>query len=162
MAVSFLLLLLLLVLVVLFMAVTVALIPKIMVYSAPHDIRDKVRARPDGPKWKTALGILAALLLLAAAGGILIWAGIDAVQNQLGFRQIFLRYLILLEGYKLFDMVCFDYILLTKLHIFQHFFPETIGCAGYQKYGFNLKSQLTKVAVFAVISFLVALILSRI
>ena len=161
MAVSFCLLLLLLVLVVAFMAATVALIPKIMVYSAPPDIRERVRARPDGPGWKTALGILIAVLLLAGAAAILVWAGIDAVRNHFSFRQIFLRYLILLEGYKFFDMFCFDYILLTKLHIFQHFFPETIGCEGYKKYGFNLKSQLLKVAAFAVISFVIAWILSR-
>ena len=79
----------------------------------------------------------------------------------MGFSDILVRYLILLEGYKLFDMVCFDYILLTKLNIFQKLFPETVGCKGYEKFGFNLKSQIIKILVFAVISVVIAVVLSR-
>ena len=59
-------------------------------------------------------------------------------------------------------MVCFDYILLTKLNIFQKLFPETVGCKGYEKFGFNLKSQIIKILVFAVISVVIAVVLSRV
>ena len=83
----------------------------------------------------------------------------DAKSNHYSFSMIFIRYLILFEGYKIFDMICFDYILLTKLNVFQKMFPETIGCKGYESYGFNLKSQITKLIVFAIISYLIALIL---
>ncbi len=161
MAFSLLLLALLLLLAVAFLASTVACIPKVIVRTAPKDIMEKVLARPDYPKWRTALGYALAALLAFGIAGILFWAGLDAVRKGMGFGAIFVRYLILLCGYKLFDMVCFDWLLLTRLNIFQRFFPETVGCEGYERFGFNLKSQLIKLAAFAVASLVIAAILSR-
>jgi len=161
MKLSFILLAILLVGAVIFMTVT-ALIPKIVVRTAPKDIQEKVLARPDAPIWKTVTGCILAVLILLCAVGVLIYAGMDAVKNLMNFMEIFIRYLILLEGYKIFDMICFDYILLTKLNVFQKFFPETIGCKGYEKFGFNLKSQIAKLIIFAIISLVTAWILSNI
>ena len=162
MAITFLQLMIFLILVVLFLATTVLLIPKIVVRWAPKDIQEKVLARPDGHLWKTISGIVLAFVILLCIAAVLFWAGWDAVQRNMGFSDILVRYLILLEGYKLFDMVCFDYILLTKLNIFQKQFPETVGCKGYEKFGFNLKSQIIKILVFAVISVVIAVVLSRV
>ena len=156
MAFSFIMLGILIVWVILFLAETVAFIPKMIVKTAPKDIQEKVLARPDAPKWKTVTGLILAVLLLLCIAGVLVWAGVDALQKDMGFGEIWLRYLILLEGYKLFDIVFFDWILLTKLHIFQHFFPETVGCKGYNSFGFNGKSQIAKMILFAVISAAVA------
>ncbi len=103
------------------------------------------------------------VFVIIVATGILVvfvWADYDAVQNDWQFGMIFVRFLILLEGYKIFDMICFDYILLTKLNIFQTFFPETIRCKGYKSFGFNLKSQVIKIFVFAAIAFAISVILS--
>lgn len=159
MLLSFMQLLILLVLVVITLAVGVIFIPKIAVLSAPQDIKKIMLAREDYPKWRTILGIILLLILFLLILGIFIWAGVDAKSNHYSFSMIFIRYLILFEGYKIFDMICFDYILLTKLNVFQKMFPETIGCKGYESYGFNLKSQTTKLIVFAIISYLIALIL---
>ena len=160
MATDFILLAAFLLLIVAGMAATVTFIPKFIVKSAPDDIRDKVLARPDYPVWKTVVGWTLTVILLAALIGVLVWAGVDAVRNGMGFWRIFLRFLIILEGYKIFDMVCFDWILLTKLNIFQHFFPETIGCKGYEQFGFNLKSQIAKMFVFAAVAAAVAGVLT--
>lgn len=158
---SLILLFFLLLLAVAFLAATVACIPKVIVKTAPKDIQEKVLARPDYPKWRTALGFALAALIAQGIASILLWADVDAVQKEMGFGAICGRYLILLCGYKLFDMVCFDCLLLTKLNVFQRFFPETVGCEGYEHFGFNLKSQLIKLAVFAAVSFLIAAVLSR-
>ena len=160
MLLSFIQLLILLVLVVITLAVGVIFIPKIAFFSAPQDIKEIMLAREDYPKWKTILGIILVLILFLLILGILIWAGANAKNNNYNFSMIFIRYLILLEGYKIFDMICLDYILLTKLNIFQKMFPETIGCKGYDSYGFNLKSQITKIFIFAIISLIIAFILS--
>ena len=159
---SFIQLLILIVLIVITLAVGVIFIPKIAVLSAPKDIKEIMLARPDYPQWKTVVGITLVTILFLIILGILIWAGVDAKNNNYNFSMIFIRYLILLEGYKIFDMICFDYILLTKLNIFQKMFPETIGCKGYESYGFNLKSQIIKLIVFAIISCVIALILINI
>ncbi len=49
---------------------------------------------------------------------------------------------------KAFDIICFDWFLLTKSHFFQHFYPETEKCAGYHQFGFNRKEQLVRIIVF--------------
>ena len=159
MAITFLQLILILVLVIIFLALTVLLIPKIIVRTAPKDIQEKILSRPDEPFWKTLLGLVLAIFILFCILAILLWAGLDSVKKNMGFWAIFVRFLILLEGYKLFDIVCFDYILLTRLNIFQKLFPETLGCKGYESFGFNLKSQIIKVILFAVISFIIAIAL---
>ena len=162
MGLSFLMLLVLLLLVISFLAATVACIPKWIVKTAPKDIQKKVLARPDYPKWRTALGFALAAMITLGIAGVLFWAGYDAVQQDLTFGGMLVRFLLLLCGYKLFDMICFDWLLLTKLHIFQRFFPETVGCKGYEQFGFNLKSQLIKLAGCAAVSAVIAMILSRI
>ena len=161
MGLTFVLLFIELILVVAFLALTVACIPKIMVQTAPSDIRDKVMEREDYPLWRTILGFAGAIAILALVAGIFIYAGKDAIARKMNFVQIFERFAILLCGYKIFDMVCFDYILLTKLNIFQTFFPETIGCKGYESFGFNLKSQLLKLFIFVLVSLGIAAILSK-
>ena len=110
MAFSLVLLLFMLTLVVAFLAATVACIPKVIVKTAPKDIQEKVLTRPDYPKWRTTLGYALATVLALGIAGILFWAGYDAVQKEMTFGAIFVRYLILLCGYKLFDMVCFDWL----------------------------------------------------
>ena len=161
MGLTILLLFFLLLLAVAFLAATVACIPKVIVRTAPKDIMEKVMARPDYPKWRTAMGYVLAVVIALSITGILFWAGYDAVQKEMTFGAIFVRYLVLLCGYKLFDMVCFDWLLLTKLNDFQRFFPETVGCKGYERFGFNLKSQLIKLSVFAIASLVIAAVLSR-
>lgn len=162
MLLSFILLIILLVLVIFFLAITVLLIPKIVVKWAPKDIQEIILKRPDEPLWKNILGILIAIIIIINIIGILVYAGYNAIENNFSFIEIFSRYIILLEGYKIFDMIFFDWILLTKLNIFQKLFPETIGCKGYEQFGFNLKSQIIKLIIFMLISLLIAICLSKI
>ena len=53
-------------------------------------------------------------------------------------------------------------LLLTKTHFFQHFYPETEGCEGYHRFGFNRKGQLIRLAVFPFAAALMALLAMRI
>ena len=57
---------------------------------------------------------------------------------------------------KAFDIICLDWLLLTKSHFFQHYYPETEGCAGYHQFGFNRKEQLTRIVLFPFLSLLLA------
>ena len=54
--------------------------------------------------------------------------------------------------WKAFDIICLDWFLLTKSHFFQHYYPETEGCAGYHQFGFNRKGQLTRIILFPFIA----------
>ena len=77
--------------------------------------------------WAGFLLLLCAALLL----GTFIYAGGDGKQNNYGFWQFFWRFLAMLYLLKAFDIICLDWFLLTKSHFFQHYDPETEGCAGY-------------------------------
>ena len=74
--------------------------------------------------------------------GVIVYGGWDGVQRCYTFTQFLVRFLIILFGVKAFDIVGLDYILITKTHFFQHYFPETKGCAGYHNFGFNRKEQI--------------------
>ena len=143
-----------------YVLVGVFLIPKFAVTSMPEDIKTIVRSRPDYPKGRTVLGYLCAAIIFLGLLGALIYAGVDAVRNNFRFAQTFVRFLILLMGYKAFDIVCLDWWLITKSQFFQKVFPETAGCAGYRQFGFNRKKQLVRIIAFPIISLIVAGILS--
>ena len=145
-----------LILAVLYILVGVFLIPKFAVTSMPEDIKTIIRSRPDYPKWKTILGYICAVVIFLGILGVLIYAGIDAAKKGFSFLQTFVRFLILLMGYKAFDIICLDWWLITKSNFFQRVFPETIGCEGYSQFGFNKKKQLVRIIAFPIVSLIVA------
>ena len=159
---TFILLGIFLFLAVLYILVGVFMIPKFAVTSMPEDIKTVIRSRPDYPKWKTALGYISAVVIFLGLLGVLIYAGIDSAKNNFSFVQVFVRYLILLMGYKAFDIICLDWWLITKSRFFQNVFPETAGCEGYKQFGFNRKKQLARIIGFPVVSLIVAAIITMV
>lgn len=124
--------------------------------SAPKDVQAAIQDKPERFKGaKTIGGVLLSISLFGCAFAF-IYGAINGIQNGFTFWQFFARFLIMLYLYKAFDMVCFDWLLLTKSHFFQHYFPEIEGCESLEKYGFNLKSQIAKLIVFPFVSLLAA------
>ena len=80
------------------------------------------------------------------------------VRNGYTFLQFFLRFTSILCIYKIFDMIFIDYFLLIKSNFFQHYYPETKAVKDKLKYGFNIKSQVTKLIVFPIASAVAALL----
>ena len=91
---------------------------------------------------------------------LFIIGGIDGMRNGFTFWQFFLRFFIVGVSVKVFDIVGLDYILLTKTHFFQHYFPETEGCAGWKDFGYNRKQQLRQIIMIPIGSLICALIFS--
>ena len=124
--------------------------------AAPKDAQAVLQPKPERFRGQHLLGwtlIMLGLLMLAAVLVIAIW---DGVRNEFGFWQFFARFLIILYVYKAFDMVCLDWLLLTRSHFFQHYFPELEGLESYTKYGFNLKSQIIRIIIYPFICALAA------
>lgn len=119
----------------------------------PEDI--KAKALGHKPPFRTApvFGWLCMILCALGFVGVVIYGGWDGVQRGFTFRQFLVRFLILLFGVKAFDIIGLDLILITKTRFFQHFFPETEGCAGYHSFGYNRKEQLRRIVMlpFAVL-----------
>lgn len=115
--------------------------------SAPKDVQEAILPREERFKGAHALG----WLLMAAAAvlviGAVLFAVIDGIRGDYSFGQFFLRFLILLEGYKVWDMIFLDWYLLTKSHFYQHYFPEVEECKSLKHAGFNRKEQVMKLCV---------------
>ena len=116
--------------------------------TAPKDIQAAAKEHPERFRGTHALGWTIAVICLLMMIGVFVYGGYDSVKNGFGFWQFFLRFLLILYIWKAFDIVCLDWLLLTKSHFFQHFYPETEGCAGYRQFGFNRGEQLLRIVLF--------------
>lgn len=83
-------------------------------------------------------------LMIAGVGIISIW---DGFRNGYDFLQFFLRFVLILTIYKIYDMICFDWFLLCRFRFFQHYYPEVNSVYNGRKYGYNIRSQLLKLLV---------------
>lgn len=110
--------------------------------SAPQDIQAAILPHAERFPGAHALGWVLAVLALALFAGALVYGAWDGVRRGWGFGAFYLRFLGMLVALKVFDVLFLDWYLLTKSHFYQHYFPETEGCAGYRQFGFNRKSQL--------------------
>ena len=111
----------------------------------PKDIEEKARLHQ--PPFPAAPVIGWILMLLCALGFVvvIVYGGWDGVRKGFTFGQFLVRFLVILLGMKAFDIIVLDYILITKTQFFQHYIPETKGCAGYHSFGYNRKEQLTRI-----------------
>lgn len=120
--------------------------------SAPKDIQAAAQEHAERFRGARALGwiILAACVLSFL--GAFVYGGWDGIRRGYGFWQFTGRFLTMLYLMKAFDILFLDWFLLTKTHFFQHFYPETEGCAGYSQFGFNRKEQLARIILFPFIA----------
>ena len=126
--------------------------------TAPKDIQAAAKDHPERFRGARVLGWKLAIISLLLMIGAFVYGGYDGVKNGFGFWQHWLRFALMLYLWKAFDIICLDWLLLTKSHFFQHFYPETEGCAGYHQFGFNRKEQLIRLTVFPFAAALMALI----
>lgn len=124
--------------------------------TAPKDIQAAVLEHEERFPGSRLLGWIILIIVVLAFLFAFVYAGWDGIRNGYGFWQFAARFLIMLYLLKAFDIIFFDWFLLTKSHFFQHYYPETEGCAGYHQFGFNRKEQLTRIILFPFISLLLA------
>lgn len=123
---------------------TLTLPSKALTKFFPDDIRESLAPRLDNLplSGKRIFGIVILILLVAAMLGLVVWGGVDGIHCGYNFWDFLIRFLIMFRGMKAFDIIGLDFFLLTKTRFFQHFFPETEGCAGWKNFGFNRRQQL--------------------
>ena len=126
--------------------------------SAPKEVRELLKPRNKelfrgAHTFGWVLMILSSLSIMSAFV-IAIW---DGLRNNYTFLQFFIRFVLMLTIYKLYDMVFFDWFLLCKFGFFQYYFPETAPALKGRRYGFNIRSQLLKLfVIFPAVSVLAA------
>lgn len=129
-------------------------------FGALDDIKEMMKKMPDRTPWVNILGVSIMIAGFLGVVVVLIWAIVDTVKFKLSFMEAFIRFFIITEGYKLFDIIFFDYLMLTKFKIPSKIYPETAGAKGYNNFGFNAKSQVMKLVVFCGISLILAFVLT--
>lgn len=135
---------------------------KRLMSSAPKEAQERVQPKPERFKGQHILGwalMIAGLLMLIADLVIAVW---DGVSNGFTFWQFFARFLTILYVYKAYDMICFDFLLMTRSNFFEHYYPELEGVEAYNKYGYNLKSQITRIIVYPLVCAFIAWICTMI
>ena len=122
----------------------------------PKDIEEKARLHQ--PPFPAAPVIGWILMLLCALGfvGLIVYGGWDGVRKGFTFGRFFVRFLVMLFGMKAFDIIALDFFLITKTQFFQHYIPETKGCAGYHSFGYNRKEQLRRIVTLPFAALLTA------
>lgn len=114
----------------------------------PEEIGLAAKDHPDPPLWKRLIGYVLTLGMAGLFLGALAYTGADGIGKGAGFLGLYGRYLLLLYGYKLFDILVQDqYIVITKKY-FVRFYPETRDCRSWNDRGFNTKNQLVRLAAF--------------
>ena len=140
--------------------VSVTMPTKLLARNFPEDVQEKLQPRLDSIPMspKRILGWVILILFIAAYLGLFVISGIDGLRNNFSFWQFFLRFFVIGAVIKAFDIICLDYFLLTKTHFFQHYFPETEGCAGWQDFGYNRKQQTRQCILIVIGSAIAALV----
>ncbi len=124
--------------------------------SAPKDIQAAAKDHPERFPGAHVLGwklaVISVLMMICA----FLYGGYDGIKNGYSFWQLFLRFIVMLYLWKAFDIICLDWLLLTRSRFFQRFYPETEGCAGYHQFGFNRREQLARIVIFPFVAALMA------
>lgn len=139
---------------------TLTMPTKLLAKNFPLDVQEALQPRLDNLKMsgKRVFGMIILIVLLLGFIALFVIAGIDGMNNSFTYLDYLIRFLIMSYGVKAFDIICLDYFLLTKTHFFQHYFPETEGCAGWQQFGYNRKQQLRQIIIMGLLSPLEALL----
>ncbi|MCD7724232.1 MAG: hypothetical protein LUI12_01540 [Clostridiales bacterium] len=95
-----------------------------------------------------------AVLLFIGAFALGIW---DGARNNFGSFQYFPRFLVMLYGMEIYDILFFDWYLLCHSNFFPHFYPETKGIVGPQMFGYNKKAHIVHFIVYILACALLAL-----
>jgi hypothetical protein len=147
--------------------VTATMPTKLLAKNFPKDVQECLQPRlveweRHGMTPRRFLGWGILILFCLAYIGLFVFGGIDGLHRGFCFWQFFFRFLIIGGVIKAFDIGALDYYLLTKTHFFQHYFPETEGCAGWQDFGYNRKQQTRQIIMTLIGSALTAWIFTMI
>ncbi|MCR5328524.1 MAG: hypothetical protein K6E12_06725 [Saccharofermentans sp.] len=142
--------------------VTVTMPTPLLAKNFPVDVQECLKPRLESlpMSFIRVIGWIILVAFCVLYIGIFVFGAIDGIANNYNFWQFFLRFFLIGGIIKVFDIVCLDYVLLTKTHFFQHYFPETKDCIGWKKFGYNRKQQAGQCLAIAIMSPVLAFVCS--
>ena len=82
----------------------------------------------------------------------------DGVKNGFGFLKFFARFIVMLYGMEIYDIMFFDWFLLCHSNFFPHFYPELKGIVGPHMFVYNKKTHIVHFIFYIPISAVVSLL----
>lgn len=110
--------------------------------SAPKEAQAVIQPKEERFPGAHTLGYALAIFAILLMGGAVIYGCWNGIRSGYSFWQFFMRFLIMLWGLKLFDILFFDYYLLCRSNFFSHYYPEVADLYGPHLFGYNWKSHL--------------------
>ena len=88
--------------------------------------------------------------------GVAVLSAWDGVRNGFSFLKFFVRFLVILYGMEIYDIVFFDWVLLCHSNFFPHFYPELKGVVGPHMFGYNKKTHILHFVIYIPVCAVVA------
>lgn len=109
----------------------------------PKDTREILRRKSRNQSlFRRVLGVILIILLIVSYIAVTIYGGIDGLRHQYSLAEFFERFMIIGYGTKIYEIAIIDYLLTTKLSLFQRLLPETKDCEGWRHFGYNRDRQI--------------------
>lgn len=124
--------------------------------SAPKDIQAAILEREERFAGARIIGWILLVISILAFPCAFIYGGWDGLRQGYSFGMFTARFLAMLYLPLIFDIVFLDWFLLIKSHFYQHYYPETEGCAGFHQFGFNRKEKITSIILYPFIALFLA------
>ena len=116
--------------------------------SAPKENLAAIPDKKERFRGAHAIGwMIAVLAILLFVGAAALAIG-DGIMNHFSYWQFLARFMILLYGMEIYDILFFDWVLLCHSNFFPRFYPELKGIVGPQQFGYNKKAHLIHFAVY--------------
>ena len=116
--------------------------------SAPKAILDVVPEKKERFKCAHIIGWIIAIFALSLFIGAVVLGVWDGVKNDFGFPAFFVRFLVMLYGMEIYDILFFDWVLLSHSNFFPHFYPEVKDVVGPHLFGYNKKTHIMHFIIY--------------
>lgn len=116
--------------------------------TAPKAILDVVPEKKERFKGAHIIGWIIAIFALSLFIGAVVLGVWDGVKNDFGFPAFFVRFLIMLYGMEIYDILFFDWVLLSHSNFFPHFYPEVKDVVGPHLFGYNKKTHIMHFIIY--------------
>lgn len=124
--------------------------------SAPREVQDAVLPREERFKGAHTIGWIMAVAAVLMLFGPVLYGAWDGIRKGFTFGQFLTRFLIMVWGVQIYDILFFDYYLLCRSQFFIRYYPETEPVLGPHLFGYNMKSHLTESLFLLAVSLVLA------
>ena len=116
--------------------------------SAPKEIVEAVPQRKERFPGAHVIGWMIIVIAFLTFLGAFLLGAWDGIMNHFGFTVFFVRFLVMLYGMEVFDIIFFDWVLLCHSGFFPHYYPEVKDIVGPHLFGYNWKTHLLHFIIY--------------